>query len=735
MVDNRKQSALVERLNIHLRKTARQLIQFETLDETLLFLVNAFWKQFSCDYVSIIFLEGDHLYKKVAKGKGDFFESIFPLHRTGCSSRFLESPVWCYDIIKADERCRFYESIEAERFATWFTVPIKEQDSDSYGVCLIGFRSFVPLFEDANRLFVEFGKDIVSAIGIAMNKQKEKKKLEGMEWLQENVSLGSSLEKLVGSAVERAGKGTEAEAACMYLFDEAKSCFVLHPAAYGFVTLRTAIKVEHKDNLYEYFPFLDRYGENETTVPLIVNLKTVGVLHVKKKPNRIVTQEDTELLHLISSHVSVLIENARLYKNERESKARLAMFMEHQKELVKQTLIGEGFSEITSSLSQMIEQTVILFDRFVRTMVFAPIDASEHTIQSIVQKSEAENHAIRKSSSMEQWFSLEDGSEFGLFTIRGGGELHGYLAIQIPKDDVDAVLHMTLNHALNVYATQFIKQKLILDAKDQVKESFLNQLFVPNIQDKERVIQYANLFKLNVFEPHKVAIISFSFEESIEKESDLMEIEAKKTLIWERFREHLSRHYPSIVATRKEGLFILIVPDQGGREEHLEWERVYNQLKKITLSHEKGAKVYLGISSSTQKIDHYYRCYKEAMQALKIAESRFQHKGFIDFDSLGSYIVLSNLQDTMIAEQFIDNYLGPLLKTSKGKGKELFDTLRVYLVMNGNLKETSEHLFIHRSSLKYRLERISELLKVDLEDAEERFNLMLAYKLHDFYRL
>lgn len=735
MVDDKKQSALVERLNTHLRKTARQLIQFDTLDETLLFLVNSFWKQFSCDYVSIILLEGDRLYKKVAKGKGDSFEAIFPLNRTGCSSRFLESPVWCYDIIKADERCPFYESIEAERFATWFTVPIKEQDSDSYGVCLIGFRSFVPLFEDANKLFVEFGKDIVSAIGLAMNKQKEKKKMEGMAWLQENVYLGSSLEKLVGSAVERAGKGTEAEAACIYLYDEAKGCFVLHPVAYGTVNLPTVIKVEHNYRLHEYFPYLDRYGDSEITVPLIVHLKTVGVLHVWKKQHQRFTEEDAELLYLISSHVSVLIENARLYKNEQESKSRLAKFMEHQKELVKQTLVGEGFQEITSSLSQMMERTVILFDRFVRPMVFAPIDASHHAIQSMAQKAAAENKAIRKSSGMELWFSAEDGREFGLFPIRGGGELLGYLGIQIQKDDVDAVLHMTLNHALNVYATQFIKQKLILDAKDQVKESFLNQLFVPHIQDKERVIQYANLFKLNVFEPHKVAIISFSFAESMEKESDLMEIEAKKTLIWERFREHLSRHYPGIVASRKEGLFILIVQDQKGREEQLDWERVYHQFQKITLSHEKRGKIYIGISSSTQKIDDFYRCYKEALQALKIAESRFQHKGFIDFDSLGSYIVLSNLQDPMIAELFIDNYLGPLLKYGKGKGKELFDTLRAYLVMNGNLKDTSEHLFIHRSSLKYRLERISELLKVDLEDAEERFNLMLAYKLHDFYRL
>ncbi len=58
------------------------------------------------------------------------------------------------------------------------------------------------------------------------------------------------------------------------------------------------------------------------TIPLMVNLKAIGILHVMKSSG-LFTDEDKKLLQFLCSHVSVLVENARLYKNELEAKSRL----------------------------------------------------------------------------------------------------------------------------------------------------------------------------------------------------------------------------------------------------------------------------------------------------------------------------------------------------------------------------------------------------------------------------
>ena len=114
-------------------------------------------------------------------------------------------------------------------------------------------------------------------------------------------------------------------------------------------------------------------------------------------------------------------------------------------------------------------------------------------------------------------------------------------------------------------------------------------------------------------------------------------------------------------------------------------------------------------------------------------KSRFTLKGYSLFEEIGSYTILHDL-NTSVVTTFINSQLGPLLDFTDKKNSDLFQTLNVYLQNNGNAKSTSEELFIHRSSLLYRLEKIEGLLDVELDDSETRFNLMMAMKLYDLNR-
>jgi DNA-binding PucR family transcriptional regulator len=52
--------------------------------------------------------------------------------------------------------------------------------------------------------------------------------------------------------------------------------------------------------------------------------------------------------------------------------------------------------------------------------------------------------------------------------------------------------------------------------------------------------------------------------------------------------------------------------------------------------------------------------------------------------------------------------------------------LRTYLERGGSYDATAAALSMHRSTLKYRLQRIKEISGHDLSDADTRFNLQLA---------
>ena len=57
------------------------------------------------------------------------------------------------------------------------------------------------------------------------------------------------------------------------------------------------------------------------------------------------------------------------------------------------------------------------------------------------------------------------------------------------------------------------------------------------------------------------------------------------------------------------------------------------------------------------------------------------------------------------------------------------ETLEAFFTCHGNLSQTANRLHIHRNTLTYRLERISAITQLDLDDPDARFSLQLALKL------
>lgn len=160
-----------KKIDHHLRKTARRMVQFDTLDETLHYLIDSFHEQFACNYMAIIIKDGHTLKIKAKKGEAPQFEQHFPLSSEACLPRVYGEPLCTFDLIKEEDNCSLLSGLNAEQFQTWFTFPIRQENEDSLGLCVIGFRSFVPLVLGAEKLFEEYGKDI--AIAFAWGSKKK----------------------------------------------------------------------------------------------------------------------------------------------------------------------------------------------------------------------------------------------------------------------------------------------------------------------------------------------------------------------------------------------------------------------------------------------------------------------------------------------------------------------------------------------------------------------------------
>ncbi|MFF6995811.1 PucR family transcriptional regulator [Streptomyces sp. NPDC008313] len=98
-------------------------------------------------------------------------------------------------------------------------------------------------------------------------------------------------------------------------------------------------------------------------------------------------------------------------------------------------------------------------------------------------------------------------------------------------------------------------------------------------------------------------------------------------------------------------------------------------------------------------------------------------------DVYGRSLVL-RLSDLLVGDA--PGYTGPLDRLreyDRAHDAALLETLRCWLDNFGDISAASEDLHVHKNTLRYRLKRITEVTRVDLSDAEMRFELMLQFRL------
>ena len=96
------------------------------------------------------------------------------------------------------------------------------------------------------------------------------------------------------------------------------------------------------------------------------------------------------------------------------------------------------------------------------------------------------------------------------------------------------------------------------------------------------------------------------------------------------------------------------------------------------------------------------------------------------FDDLGIYKILATEGDTSAMERYVAEWLGPLINYDAEHGTQLVLTLSEYLDCGGNYDASAKALSVHRSTLKYRLQRIRQVSGYDLGQADVQFNLQVA---------
>lgn len=140
-----------------------------------------------------------------------------------------------------------------------------------------------------------------------------------------------------------------------------------------------------------------------------------------------------------------------------------------------------------------------------------------------------------------------------------------------------------------------------------------------------------------------------------------------------------------------------------------------------------------GVSQSSSRIRNLYSRHQQALKAMEMGTLLSATGPLFFYDTYSVYHCLELcMRDNDILQLCHSAVL--LLETYDRKyGTELLGTLHAYLSCRQNICDAAASLFVHRNTLSKRLEKINDIIHVDLNDAETVFHLMFSYRILEYY--
>ncbi len=260
-------------------------------------------------------------------------------------------------------------------------------------------------------------------------------------------------------------------------------------------------------------------------------------------------------------------------------------------------------------------------------------------------------------------------------------------------------------------ALEWAKQNAVDVAEKRMQAAFVDELLASKIADEEAWIQRGISLGYEMNRPHAAWMV-----------------QAKNVVGWPQpliqYTQSLGVNPPT--SQREDGLLLFWPLDnpRSGRELK---SLALTFVEKLT-ENAPQAELMIGIGRPGVGPGEWHRSQQQAQESWRLGRE-WNGTAVTYFGDLEFYQLLTALRGNPEAARFYRRNLGKLITHDENRNSELVQTLEAFFSCHGNLSQTATRLHIHRNTLTYRLDQISEITRLDLDDPDARFSLQLALKL------
>lgn len=367
-------------------------------------------------------------------------------------------------------------------------------------------------------------------------------------------------------------------------------------------------------------------------------------------------------------------------------------------------LEGKGLPYICSLLSKEMNCPVILVDNTSKILVYQDVTG--------------------KGPKLSSFFDINDlGPDVYRYPISGnghkGGKFVGELILLSKKGFSEEELSL-LDAITRIIGLQIMNERELLSTERKYRDEFVYDILHNNIPTRQTMIRRSRFWGWDLTGHHTVAVLKPYLKN---KEN----LETKIEMLYNLATYLIPRTEEKEVAVG-ENEIIILQKQKGDYSEHK--IKITNKIRELSnfASEKAGINFTTGIGQPEESME-LYRSYYEAKQAILVKECLGEHGSIAFYEDLGIMRLLISVGEYKL-KTFTDELLAPLFSLDKAAAEELITTLNVYFDNDEDQRETAKELFIHINTLKYRLNRIQEILGINLRKLEGKLNLFFALKCY-----
>ena len=321
---------------------------------------------------------------------------------------------------------------------------------------------------------------------------------------------------------------------------------------------------------------------------------------------------------------------------------------------------------------------------------------------------------------------LRDGPRLISVALLAGTPV-GVLAVSDPDGITGESDRVAIEHATTVLAMEVARLQGLVETEMHLRSKLVLDLVAG--ADEPGILNRAQALGYDLGRPHRVVAVEG-------RRGD----ENMDAFFRAVSRAAASAQVGSLLAARLQDVIVLadkepadtglgdpvlgdpVLAGPGPADTRQPWDR----FRASVIAELHGGRCRVGVGGRCRDLTEFPRSYREAHLALQIQKAVRGRDQVTLFEQLGVYQVLGTARDASALERFAREWLGALMDYDALHGSQLVVTLSEYLDCGGNYDSSARALWVHRSTLKYRLKRIREVSGHDLGIPDTQFNLQLA---------